>query len=322
MMDLLGINRKIGDIQRLREIVNVLIKHGFGHFIQRMNLDEILPFGEKFFKRMKTEPVEFPGYDRIRQVFEELGPTFVKFGQILSLRTDVVPPDLALELEKLQDRVTPVEWEELRRSLDGDLPEAFERRVRAVDPEPLASASLAQVHRATLENGETCILKFRRPGIPDKIERDINLMEFIADLMERYLEDARQFNPVGLVEEFGTTIQNELNFVNEAINIHRFRRNFEDVEDVLIPRVHWELTGERVLAMEWVEGEPISTYFEPGSDPPVARESLARRGSEVVFKQIFEDGFFHGDPHPGNILITPGGRIAFVDFGIVGRFDQ
>ncbi len=320
--DLLGIQQKIGDMQRLREIVRLLIKHGYGHYIRRLNLDDYLPFGDKLFKRIEPEEPQLPPGKRLKEVFEELGPTFVKFGQLLSLRTDVLPPEVAVELEKLQSDVQPMDWPEARVILEAELGQKWDRVFSEIEKSPRGSASLAQAHRAVLKDGQAVIIKIQRQGIEDKIQRDIQLMRYLAELMEKYLEDARRYNPTGLVDEFASSINQELNFINEAINIHRFQKNFREIDEVKIPGVFWEYTGDNVLIMESIEGVTLSTCFEGKKKLPCPGEKIARIGTEVVFKQIFEDGFFHADPHPGNIMVTPAGELALVDFGIVGRLDH
>ncbi len=320
MVDWLGLNQRIGDLQRLREIINVLIKHGYGHLLHEWNLHEFLPFGEKLVERLRSSEPEHPGWSRLRAVFEDLGPTFVKFGQIMSLRTDLTPPDLARELESLQDTVEPEPWEDMRPVLEEELGDRLDEL--DVDPEPVASASLAQVYRATLPGGEEVVLKVQRPEIEKKIDRDLNLLRVLAGAVERYGGQPERFQPVALVEEFGIALREELNFSFEGLNIRTIRQNFSDNDRVCFPRVYWNWTSRRVLATEFIRGRPVADYFLGEDDPPEPREELALHGAECMLEQIFEHGFFHGDPHPGNILITPEGRIGFVDFGVVGRMDQ
>ncbi|MFP4686747.1 MAG: ABC1 kinase family protein [bacterium] len=319
--DLLGINRKIGDLQRLQEIIKILVKHGYGHYIRVLNLDHYLPFGDKIFKKVEPE-TEIPGPDRLRIMLEELGPTFVKFGQLLSLRTDVVPPEVALELEKLQAGVRPLNWEEIDKVIEAELAAPRGEVFRKITQKAEGSASLAQAHCAELKDGREVMVKIQRPGIEKNINRDIELMRFLASLMEKYMENAQRYQPGALVEEFAASIKRELNFVNEAINIRHFKNNFETIPGVKIPAVYWEYTTRRLLVMEQVEGDTLSTYFQSGKKLPADPRLLARRGAKVIMKQVFVDGFFHGDPHPGNIIITPKGELAFIDFGIVGRLDE
>lgn len=320
-MDLFGINRRISDIQRLREIIEILIKHGYGHYIRVLNLDDYLPFGEKIFKKIEPE-TEIPTPARVRVMLEELGPTFVKFGQLLSLRTDVVPPEVAVELEKLQASVRPVDFGEIEQLIEEELETGWEEVFQKINRKPVGSASLAQAHRARLKNGQGVIVKVQRPGIEENIERDIELMRFFASLMEKYMENARCYQPGALVEEFAISIKRELNFANEAISIRHFKNNFKNVPGVKIPSVYWEHTSRRLLVLEEIEGETLASYFSGEKELPSPPGLLARRGAKVIMKQIFVDGFFHGDPHPGNIIITPAGELAFIDFGIVGRLDE
>ncbi len=320
-MDIFGINRRISDIQRLREIIEILIKHGYGHYIRVLNLDDYLPFGDKIFKKIEPE-AEMPTPARLRIILEELGPTFVKFGQLLSLRTDVVPPGVAVELEKLQASVQPLDFQEIEQVIEEELETGWEEIFQKINRKPVGSASLAQAHCARLKDGRGVIVKVQRPGIEENIDRDIELMRFFASLMEKYMENTRRYQPGALVEEFASSIKRELNFVNEAISIRHFKNNFKNIPGVKIPAVYWEHTSHRLLVLEEIEGETLASYFSGEKELPSPPGLLARRGAKVIMKQIFDDGFFHGDPHPGNIMITPSGELAFIDFGIVGRLDE
>lgn len=254
--------------------------------------------------------------------FEELGPTFIKLGQVLATRPDLVPEEYILEFEKLHDRVKPLSFEQVQVILEeefGDLSTVFE----SIDPRPLGSASIAQVHLARRLNGEKVVLKVQRPGIIKKISDDLDVIYMLAELLERYVPESRPFNPVSVVSEFFRTLQLETNFIVEANNLRRFGENFAPRTDeapplVRIPRVHLDLTTEKVLVMEALEGIPLSQE-EAFKQVDVDPREVIRIGLRTYMKMVFMDGFFHGDLHAGNVLVMPGNRVGLIDFGVVGR---
>lgn len=311
----LRLRRRYRDIVRLRQILSVFFKYGFYQFIEQVNLARFIPFRKRILERFPYVDKSFP--ERLRHAFEELGPSFIKLAQILSARPDLITKPYADEFKKLQDEVPPFRFEEVRRIIEEDLGAPVEELFREFEVRPIAAASIAQVHGAVLRNGENVVVKVQRPNIKEIIETDIDIMRFIAELMERYLEEAEFFNPRGIVEEFSKTIRKELNFREEARNLNRFRRNFEGHKYIYIPRLYPEYLTDRIIVMERIHGVRIDNVQEIqrlGFD----RSHIARIGMDAYFKMIFEDGFFHGDPHPGNIFIMPDGRIGLVDFGIVG----
>lgn len=317
------IGQKIRDIRRLNQILKILTKHGFGFAVQQLHLDEHI-VGRGIIKismlRRLAEPPE-PRAVRLRKVLEELGPTFIKFGQILSVRPDLVPLDLCNELSKLQDRVPPFEYEDVRRQIKESLGGFPEEVFASFDPIPMAAASLGQVHRAQLKTGEQAVVKVQRPDIRKTIETDVDILYSLAYLAHRYMQDVKYFNPISIVDEFSKVVAREIDFTCEAHNIDRFRKNFEGSATVFIPRVFWDFSKSKVLTIEEIKGVRMSDYLSrPHLDEE--KKAVAANGADAVLQQIFIDGFFHADPHPGNMFILPNNAVAFVDFGIVGRLDE
>ena len=306
------------NVRRIRQIVNVFLKHGFGQFIEQLNLHRFIPLRKRlkiFGYRTDIEKHTIP--ERLRIAFGELGPSFIKLAQLLSIRPDLITKAYADEFKKLQDEVPPFPAEEAKRIIEEDLGISISDVFAEFEDSPIAAASIAQVHNATLKSGERVIVKVQRPNIKEIIETDISILGFIANLMVRYIPESEFFNPTGIVDEFSKTVRKELDFVREARNAERFRRNFEGDPNIYIPKVYQELTSERVLVMERIEGVRIDDI--EGIDAlGIDRSELARKGIDAYFKMMLEDGFFHADPHPGNIFILHDGRIGLMDFGIVG----
>jgi ubiquinone biosynthesis protein len=304
------------ELPRLREIGGVLFRHGFGHMAQRLHLP-----GVRLWQRYHPTPEALPFSlpQRLRMIFEDLGPTFIKLGQLLSIRRDLLPEEYIAEFEKLQDAVPPVPFPEvvglLQEEFRRDVKEVFEEFIS----EPVASASIAQAHLARINTGEEVIVKVQRPRIRETILHDIAIMEHLSRLLVRHIPEARLYNPVGLVEEFRKTILRELDFQREGRNTDRLRHNMQEVEGVRIPHVFWEYSTPRVLTVEYVVGQGLR---EAIARPAEDRHRIATHLYTAFLKQIFEDGFFHGDPHPGNLLFSADGTACLLDFGIVGRIDR
>ncbi len=298
--------------QRYGQIADVLIKYGFGILVE-----EVFPGSERlraFKRRGKKE--ELPTYVRVRLAIEELGPTFIKFGQIMSTRRELLPPELIVELQKLQDQVAPLPYEEVKPVIEEYCPD-FGSCFDLIEEEPFAAASLSQVHRAVLKDRSVVALKIQRPGIVDLIETDILILQSLADRVESMYPDLRVYSPRGMVDEFAVQIRRELDFVQDGLNAERIGHNMREVRGVRVPKIYWKYTGTRLLTMEYVEGVRIDDIPAIKSMGLLPRE-IAERGFSAYIKQIFVDGFFHGDPHPGNLLVTENGFIVFLDFGIVG----
>ncbi len=315
---------KYKDMKRFQFVINVLLKHGLGHVISRLNLEHHLSFWKRITHRTSPETHEIwlSAPERLRLAMEELGPTFIKFGQILSTRPDIVPAEYIREFEKLQDHICPFPFEEVRAIIKKELDLEIEDLFKEFSEQPAAAASIAQVHRAVLSSSlSPVVVKIQRTGIEETIECDLRILFALASLMEKRIPATKRYNPVGIIREFERSIKKELNFTKEAYHIEQFRKNFQDEPTIYIPKVYWELTNKRILTMEAIDGikvNDIKRLEEAGLDPKV----IARNGVKAVLKQVFVDGFFHGDPHPGNIYVLEGNRIAFLDFGIVGRIDE
>ncbi|GAB4547235.1 MAG: AarF/ABC1/UbiB kinase family protein [Thermodesulfovibrionia bacterium] len=306
------------NIGRIRQIVNVLIRHGFGQFIEQINLQRFIPLRKRlrvFGQWPAIERHTMP--ERLRMAFSELGPSFIKLAQLLSSRPDLITPAYADEFKKLQDRVPPFPTDVAKRTIEAELNIRLDDVFSEFGDVPIAAASIAQVHNATLKDGTKVIVKVQRPEIREVIETDISILNAIARLMLKYIPESRLFNPEGIVDEFSRTIRKELDFILEAKNAQRFKKNFAGYKGICIPTIYNDLTTERVIVMERFEGVRIDD-IEGIDELGINRVELARRGVDIYFKMIFEDGFFHADPHPGNIFALPDARIALMDFGIVG----
>ncbi|MCL0065645.1 AarF/UbiB family protein [Dehalococcoidia bacterium] len=317
--------RKIGlvsrthrHINRYREIVGVLVKHGFGDLITSGNFEKYIDFGRKLLPReRKRDVIPLSRWERARMVLEELGPTFIKFGQIMSNRADLVPPELIVELKKLQSAVPPFPEEKAKKLVEEELGKSVVELFSDYTTAPIASASIAQVHRAVLKNGEQVVIKVQRPGIEQIIKTDLEIMFHLAALMEKYVEEMSLFNPVAIVAEFERSIKKELDFHIEAAAIERFGGYFHTDRTIYVPTVYWGYSTSRVLTMEFIDGIQVSNMdaiLTAGLDPKL----LASRGADLVLKQVFEHGFFHADPHPGNIMALQGNVVCFLDYGMMG----
>ena len=309
----------VRDLPRLREISSVLIRHGLGDIVRRAGVaplleraGQILHWGES------ADIAHLEPERRMRLAFEELGPTFVKLGQMLSTREDLLPPSWTTELALLHSQVAPVPFDELLPQVTKALGNSPFEVFRDVEREPYAAASIAQVHRAKLANGTPVILKIRRPGIEVKIDADLRLLAQLADLVEREMQEARAYRPVEVVSQLRRSLDRELDLSVEARHTERFARNFAGDPNILVLRVYPEWTSSVMNVQEHIEGirgDDLGAIVAAGLD----RKLLAARGADAVLKMILVDGFFHADPHPGNVMYLPGNRIALIDFGMAGR---
>jgi ubiquinone biosynthesis protein len=294
----------------------VFAKNGF------QNVAEKIRLGRFILERFSNPEIEkFTAAERTRMAFEELGPTFVKLGQVLATRPDLVPDEFVLEFKKLHDSVSSIPFDAVTEVLEEQFGTDVHQVFREIDPVPLAAASIAQVHRAVLSDGSNVVVKIQRPGIVDVISDDISILYYIAELLQRYVPEVRPFNPVGIVDEFFKSLELETNFVIEANNVRRFQENFKDDPTVKIPHVYFDLSGRRVLVLEALDGVPLSQKAALEQEG-VDRLKVMRAGIRCYFKQVFKYGLFHGDLHAGNLFILPDNRIGLVDFGIVGRLNR
>ncbi|MBM9615844.1 AarF/ABC1/UbiB kinase family protein [Desulfobulbus rhabdoformis] len=314
-----AIGRTYRHLNRYHRILRVLFKYGFSDVVERLHIDQYLESGLKMINRKPREQLSrLSSPERLRLVFEELGPTFIKLGQLLSTRPDLIPADFLGELSKLQDDIPPFSGEEVRAIFEEELGRAPEEIFPTFDVEPLAAASIGQVHQATLDDGTAVVIKLQRPGIENIIAVDLEILAHIAELMEQYLEEVQGHQPMAIVHEFARSLSREIDFSIELANIQRFSQQFEGNSDIHVPEVYPELSTERLLVMEHVQGikaSQVDTLREQGYDLTL----IAKRGADLVMEQIFVHGFFHADPHPGNIFILPDNVICFLDFGQMGR---
>ncbi len=319
-MSILALTQTYRSLNRMREIVLILSKHGFNQVIEAVGLARFLPVSRRFRGRSGVQG-DVPVPVQLRMAMEDLGPTFVKLGQMLSTRPDLIPPEMVEEFKKLRDEVPPFPFEQARKIIEEEIGGPVEEAFPEVDPEPMAAASIAQVHRARMADGSRVVLKIQRPGIDRVVSQDLATLYLLAGLVERYLPETRPFHLRQIVDEFARTLRRELDFFLEASNTERFRQNFEGFNTVVIPAVHWQFTTRRLLVLEAIEGDPADEP-EALQARGVDTSALARSLTRAFLKQVFDDGLFHGDLHPGNVLITPDGRIAFLDFGAVGYLSE
>jgi ubiquinone biosynthesis protein len=307
------------ELPRLREISSVFVRHGLGDLVRRAGIATLLEQAGQVLQRGEvSEIAHLEPHQRARLAFEQLGPTFVKLGQVLSTREDLLPPTWTTELAKLHSHVAPVPFDDLLPVVERALGRSPFEVFGNLEHEPYAAGSIAQVHRANLASGTPVILKIRRPGIEGKIDADLRILEHLAHLVEHEIPEVRRYRPVQVVGQLRGSLERELDLAVEARNTERFARNFCDDLDILVPRVYWEWTSSVMNVQEHIEGirgDDLAAIDNAGLD----RKALAARGADAVLKMILVDGFFHADPHPGNVMYLPGNRIALIDFGMVGR---
>ena len=316
--------KTVRTISRLQTIARVLTQHGFGHVVERIDLGRYVPFG--LLRRTEKAPAEPTDPDvavgkRLASVCSELGPTFVKLGQTLSSRPDLLPASVINELRTLQDKVPPFDSKIAAEIIAEELGAPPAECFASLESEPFASGSIAQVHRATAKDGTKLVVKVRRPDVESVVSLDMQILRWLAEASERLLPELAVYKPTAIVDEFENTMIRELDFINEAAATNRFADSFAEDETVHIPAVRWELTGSRVLTMEAIPGKNLDVLLASG-DGYIDRKLLARNIGNLFLRQFFELNFFHADPHPGNLLITPPARIGLIDFGMVGRISE
>lgn len=320
-MNFLRIHLTYKNIQRLHQITTILIKHGFYPIIERIHLTRLLSIpqrliGKKLVSKQETVSLAV----RTRLAFEELGPTFIKLGQILSTRPDLLPDEFIKEFLKLQDDVPPFDFKNVIKMIEDEFKKPTVELFREIEEKPIAAASIAQVHKAVTITGEKVMIKIQRLDIETIINTDISILKYLVRLILKYIPESKLYDPIGMVDEFATTIIKELDFTLEASYTERFRKKHSDDPRIFIPNIYWGLTGKRVMTMERVEGIKIDN-IERLKKEGIDTEKICHIVAEVLFRQVFEFGVFHGDLHSGNIFVLGHEKVAFIDFGIVGRID-
>ena len=317
-----GVSRTYRQLNRYRQILSILLKYGFGDWLDRLHVGPVLNRGIRVFSRARAERLStLTRSERIRMAVEELGPTFVKLAQILSTRPDLIPLELTQELEKLQDQVPPIPFAQAKQIVEAELKAPLGEKFESFDEIPLAAASIGQVHSAVLRGGQRVVVKVQRPGIRRVIEVDLDILYYLAGLSEKYMEEAELHRPTRIVEEFARTLEKEIDYQVEAAHAERFARQFLGHPFIYVPRIFRELSTSRLLTMEFVQGikiSEISTLDQSGLD----RKAIASRGADLILEQIFKHGFFHADPHPGNVFIMPGNIICYLDYGMMGSVNR
>jgi ubiquinone biosynthesis protein len=316
------VSRTYRHVNRYRQILTVLVKYGFGGLVDRLRIGQYLEVGLHLLSREKPAQIEtLTTAERVRMVLEELGPTFIKLGQVLSTRPDVLPAEFVEELTKLQQHVPPFPFEQVRQIMRSELGRPLEEVYEQFSEESIAAGSIAQVHRATLHGGEQVVVKVQRPNIRSVVEVDLEILLHLATLVERHVEGWRIYHPSRMVVEFGRVMERELDFTVEAAHLDRFARQFARDPTIYVPKVYRDASARRVLTLEYVDVTPVTDVAAlraAGFDPKI----IAARGAELTLKQIFVHGFFHADPHPGNAFVLPGNVICLLDFGMMGRVDR
>jgi len=318
MLRIMQINRNVRSIRRYRQIITVLGGYGLGHLLEYLNLSQFVAFSRRMLRRSGTKAAHLSAPQRLRLAMEELGPSFIKLGQLLSTRADIIPAPFVLELAHLQDNIPCIPFQEIRDQIESELGVSIESRFALLEPKAIAGASIAQVHRARLITGEDVVVKVRRPGVTEAVETDIDILMGVALLLERHMARSDIYDPVAVVREFSYSIRREMDLSREGHAIERIRDNFAGDPTLYFPQVYWAATAKGVLTTEYVHGIKVSdtkAIDAAGLD----RREIARRGAVAFLKMVLEHGFFHGDPHPGNVLIMPGNVICLLDFGMVGR---
>ena len=310
------------DLLRMNELATILLKYGFADVIRRLGLSTPVEHAGKLVRSsMRPDMLRMGTAERLRHAMEEMGPTFVKLGQVLATRVDLFPLDWIAEFEKLQDQATAIPYEELAPHLEAALGKSLESAFARIDPKPIGVASIGQVHSGLTRRGQKVVLKIQKPGIRAKIESDLRLLDQLAKLAADNSVELRRYRPVELVREFKRSLTRELDFTIEARNADRIRKNMRSLKWLTVPRVYWELSSQTLQVQEHIQGIPARATDQLDAEG-LDRVLIARRGALAAWKMALEDGFFHADPHPGNFIIQSSNRIAMLDFGMVGKLSH
>lgn len=304
---------------RLRELISILLKYGFDDLVRWLHLENRAGLLKRWLRQdLPPDIRRLPSEARARLALESMGPTFVKLGQILATRVDLLPAEWITELEKLQDQAAAVPFSQLKQQLERSLGAKVSACFREIDEKPVGTASMAQVYRAVTPIGQEVVLKIRRPGVEEKIQADLRLLRKLAEIAEAQSPELRRYQPIEIVQEFEASLLRELDFTVEARSADRMRENLRHLDWLVVPRIYWEWTCEDLNVQEFIRGIPAKSIDEIDR-AGLNRKLIARRGAQAIWKMMLEDGLFHADPHPGNFLILPGSRIAMLDFGMVGK---
>jgi len=317
-----AIGRTYRHLNRYQRIIRILFKYGFDDLVEGLRIDQYLETGLKMINRKPREEIEKHSRpERFRMALEELGPTFIKLGQVLSTRPDLISPEYLNELEKLQDNVPPFPFAEVEEIFLAETGKKPSELFQEFNEQPMAAASIGQVHRARIKDGKEVVIKVQRPNIENTIAVDLEILAHLASLMEQYLEESQGHRPSAVVDEFARSLSLEIDYTVELANIQRFSKQFSNNKSIYVPLVYAELSTVRILTLEYIKGiktSKIDILRKQGYD----LQLIAERGAKLVMEQIFVHGFFHGDPHPGNIFILPGNITCFLDFGMMGRLSR
>lgn len=318
---MIGLGRRYKHLQRYREIVQVMGKHGFGSLMDQLGLYRYLSFPRRLLRRGVSAEPTLSAPEHLRLAVEELGPTFIKVGHILSTRPDLIPLPYISELAKLQDTVPPAPWEQVRELIEAEFQKPLSEVFLSFDTEALAAASLGQVYQAELPDDQEVVVKVQRPGIERIVETDLEILVDMARLVQQHTALGDRQDLVEIAEDFGATMWDELDYRQEGRNADRFRLNFATEPALYVPKVYWDYSTRRVLTLERIRGIKIDD-IEAIDAAGIDRHQLATNSARIIIKEVLEDGFFHGDPHPGNFFVLEDGRIAAMDFGLVGYLDE
>ncbi len=302
-------------INRYKDIISLVVAYGFGDILEKTNIQKAMVKGLNVFSKDKNKFEDVGTYARIRLLLEELGPVFIKFGQMLSQRIDILPKDFTDELSQLQNSVAEIDGNEIVAIIEEEFGKKIDELYKDFSIAPLASASIAQVHKAIMFDDSQVVIKVQRPNIEKFIKTDTEIMLHLAKVLENHINYFKIIGIVGLIKEFKESLTSEVNFSIEVSNINRFRANFKKESYIKVPKVYAELCGKKVITMDFIEGVTVNEYEE--KEGSITKDEIAKQGFQSIFKQIFEDGFFHADPHPGNIYISDN-KICFLDFGLMG----